>query len=95
MLGVFWLLREKNRPWLVGWVVHVLLLILLDFFRQYGEEKKNRQSREPMLHTVHTVLHIMYSFQFCVILSETPRQAGSHLKLIFVKDFFCFHASLR
>lgn len=46
-----------------------------------------------MLHTVHTVLHIMYSFVFkhsgqCHII-KTSRQAGSHLKLIFVKDFPC------
>lgn len=46
-----------------------------------------------MLHTVPTVLHIMYSFVFkhsgqCHII-KTPRKAGSHLKLIFVKDFPC------
>ena len=46
-----------------------------------------------MLHTVHTVLHIMYSFVFersgqCHII-KTSRQAGSHLKQIFVKDFPC------
>lgn len=46
-----------------------------------------------MLHTVHTVLHIMYSFVFlhseqCHII-KTSRQAGSHLKRIFLKDFPC------
>lgn len=46
-----------------------------------------------MLHTVHTVLHIMYSFVFkhseqCHIM-EASKQAGSRLKRIFVKDFPC------
>lgn len=75
-----------------GWVVHVSLLILLDFFFSsiWGrKKKKNRQSREPMLHTVHTVLHIMYSFQFlCHIIRKHQDKSRVTLKTDLCERFF-------
>lgn len=66
--------------------------VAVDTF-DFLQRKKKKKVREPMLHTVRTVLHIMYSFVFkhcgqCHII-KTSRQAGSHLKQIFVKDFPC------
>lgn len=44
-----------------------------------------------MLHTVHTVLHIMYSFVFYIVDSVklSKHQKQGHTKIIFVKDFQC------
>lgn len=73
-----------------GWVVHVSLLILLDFFRQCGEEKKKKSS-VTRTHAAYSSYCFTYHVQFsvlCHIIRNTKTKAGSHLKLIFVKDFF-------
>lgn len=59
---------------------------------------KKKDLLKPMLHTVHTVLHIMYSFEFkhsgqCHII-KTSRQAGSHLKTDLCERFSMQHLDM-
>lgn len=66
-----------------GWwgrVVHVSLLILLDFFRQYGEEKKKKSS-VTRTHAAYSSYCFTYHVQFsvlCHIIKNTKTKAGSH-----------------